>query len=377
MRTERGPRGQFSSLFGTSTLRLPADFPYPPGGPRYERLVFDVEGQLVVPLNEWYRPMQGVGAARTRDTYLAVLRPWFGFLAKHGYAWNARPEAVREYTRLFLLEAGCAMHSGSVEGWFVQATNKSPISTNGLHLLIAALRSFYTVMRRGAFDPQDQRFHPLYAFDNPMYSKVLVAWRSEHRKWMRNAGAPDHAGIRSQSRAAEAQQPVGFFQVKRQPLEPPVARDSEPTRLAILAGVRYMTDHAPPREAVILRILLESGARVSEVLGLTGVLFGTAVVTLMLTADARIHEILQISADRFVKPVRVYVVKNPDGTPKCDPTTNIVTDVIVEQRLLPKGRKRDDLRLQYDVSAARVHLHEIAHLLEAVHDGHIPSVPYD
>src|SRR5207249_270483 len=41
-----------------------------------------------------------------------------------------------------------------------------------------------------------------------------------------------------------------------------------------------------------------------------GVLFGTAVVTLMLTADARIHEILQISVDRFVKPVRVYVVKN-------------------------------------------------------------------
>src|SRR5712691_1623792 len=269
MRTERGPRGQFSSLYGTSTLRLPADFPYPPGGPRYERLVFDVVGQLVVPLNEWYRLMQGVGAARTRDTYLAVLRPWFGFLAKHGYAWNARPEAVREYTRLFLLEAGCALQTGSVEGWFVQATNKSPISTNGLHLVIAALRSFYTVMRRGVFDPQYQRFHPLYAFDNPMYSKVLVAWRSEHRKWIRNAGAPDYAGIRSHSRAAEAQQPVGFFQVKRQPLEPPVARDAEPTRLAILAGVRYMIDHAPPREAVIVRMLLESGARVSEVLGLT------------------------------------------------------------------------------------------------------------
>src|SRR6266536_4841150 len=269
MRTERGPRGQFSSLYGTSTLRLPADFAYPPGGPRYERLVFDVEGQLVVPLNEWYRLMQGVGAARTRDTYLAVLRPWFGFLAKHGYAWNARPEAVREYTRLFLLEAGCVLQTGSVEGWFVQATNKSPISTNGLHLLIAALRSFYTVMRRGVFDAGDQRFHPLYAFDNPMYSKVLIAWRSEHRKWIRNAGAPDHAGIRSQTRAAEAQQPVGFFQVRRQPLEPPVARDSEPTRLAILAGVRYMIDHAAAREAVILRMLLESGARVSEVLGLT------------------------------------------------------------------------------------------------------------
>src|SRR5712692_3362404 len=121
--------------------------------------------------------MKGVGAARTRETYLAVLRPWFGFLTKHGYQWNARPEAVREYTRLFLLEAGCALRTGAVEGWFVQATNRSPISTNGLHLVIAALRSFYSVMRRGVFDSEDQRLHPLYPFENPMYSRVLLAWR--------------------------------------------------------------------------------------------------------------------------------------------------------------------------------------------------------
>ena len=111
-----------------------------------------------------------------------------------------------------------------------------------------------------------------------------------------------------------------------------------------------------------------------------GVLFGTAIVTLMLmlTADARIHEILQISADRFVKPVRVYIVKNPDGAPKRDPSTNqIVTDVIVEQRLLPKGRKRDDLRWQYDVSAARVHLQEITGLLRDAHGGQVPVVAYD
>src|SRR6266568_1304202 len=109
-----------------------------------------------------------------------------------------------------------------------------------------------------------------------------------------------------------------------------------------------------------------------------GVLFGTAAVTLMLTADARIHEILQISVARFVRPVRVYIVKNLDGTPKRDPTTKkIVTDVIVEQRLLPKGRKRDDLRLQYDVSAARVHLQSITHLLKSAHGGQVPVVPYN
>src|SRR6266511_3033837 len=115
MRSQRGARGRFSSLYGTTTLRLGDDFPVPPGAPRYERLVFDCDGQLIVALNEWYRLMHGVGAARTRETYLAVLRPWCGFLGKHGYAWNARPEAVREYTRWFLVEAGCALQRGKGE----------------------------------------------------------------------------------------------------------------------------------------------------------------------------------------------------------------------------------------------------------------------
>src|SRR5260370_1283513 len=158
MRTQRGPRGQFNSLYGTTTQRLKPEFPYPPGVPRR----------------------------------------------------------------------------------------------------IAALRSFCTVMARGVSDPQDQGYHPLYAFDHPMYSKVLVAWRSEHRRWIRNAGAPNHAGIRSESRADSARQPVGFFQVRLPPIEPPVARDSEPTPLAVPAGLRYMSDHPPPREAVILRVMLES-----------------------------------------------------------------------------------------------------------------------
>src|SRR5436305_856067 len=43
----------------------------------------------VWPLEEWYRLMHGIGAARIRDTYLPVLRPWFGFLNESGYQWNA------------------------------------------------------------------------------------------------------------------------------------------------------------------------------------------------------------------------------------------------------------------------------------------------
>ena len=109
-----------------------------------------------------------------------------------------------------------------------------------------------------------------------------------------------------------------------------------------------------------------------------GVLFGTAIVTLMLTSDARINELLQISVDRFVWPARLYMLKNPDGTPKRDPQTKqIVYDLILEQLLLPKGRKSDDLRIPYNVTAAATHLQEITRQLQLAHGGQVPVVPYN
>jgi hypothetical protein len=143
--------------------------------------------------------MYGIGAVRTRDTYRAMLRPWFGFLTDHRYEWNSRPEAVREYARLFLIEAGCALRSGRVDGWFIQTTNHLPVSTDGLHPLIAALRSFQTVMRQvcsirrtGVFircAPMRTRCTRLYSLPGVLSTGNGV----------RNAGAPDHAGIRSES----------------------------------------------------------------------------------------------------------------------------------------------------------------------------------
>ena len=61
MRKQRGLHGRWASLYGTTTLRLGPWFSYPPDGPRYELLVFDDEGELIVPRNEWYRLMQGTG----------------------------------------------------------------------------------------------------------------------------------------------------------------------------------------------------------------------------------------------------------------------------------------------------------------------------
>lgn len=107
-------------------------------------------------------------------------------------------------------------------------------------------------------------------------------------------------------------------------------------------------------------------------------LYGTAIVLLMLTSDARIGEVMQVSEDRFVRPARLYVLKNPDGTPKRDPQTQeIITDAIFEQLFLEKGRKGEGERQPHNVSAAMPQLLEIMRLLKATHQGKIPIVPFD
>jgi hypothetical protein len=269
MRSQRGARGRFSSLYGTMTLRLGGDFPFPAGGPRYERLVFDCDGQLIVGPNEWYRLMHGVGAARTRETYLAVLRPWVGFLGRHGYPWNAQPDAVREYTRLFLIDAGCVVQAGRVDGWFVQATSRSPLSNSGLHLLFAALRSFYWVMRRGVFDDQEQRFPRR----TPTTTRCTRRSCSPgERNTVSGSATPELPTTREsdRNRGWVRAEPVGFLQVKRHPLEPPPGtRRGTDTPGDPGRGALHDRPRADPRGGDPAHFAGVRRARVCEVLGLT------------------------------------------------------------------------------------------------------------
>ncbi|MBV9896294.1 MAG: hypothetical protein JO020_19185, partial [Chloroflexi bacterium] len=72
-----------------------------------------------------------------------------------------------------------------------------------------------------------------------------------------------------------------------------------------------------------------------------GVLYGATLAILALTSDARLGELVQVSADRF-EPPRPYVVKDEAGEPMRNPATGRPRySVIVLQRLLPKGRRHD------------------------------------
>jgi len=241
-----------------------------PAGSPYRRLVLDRDWRPVGALNESYRLRAGVGAPSTRDTYLRVLSPFFGFLLMHNFAWDAEPMLMREYTRSYLQAIGCVLRRDRERHVFIVATTVlAPLSPGSLALFFAAARDFYEVLIDGEWDAATNRHCSYYPYANPMYSEVLRRWKRDHLRFVRNAGARDWAGIRGESRALSQHRPVGYFRAHGQIWQPPVAGEAKAVRVLIGAAIRYMIDVAPLRERVILRLLDETGARLHEVLAMS------------------------------------------------------------------------------------------------------------
>jgi integrase len=257
---QRGANGRFRSTVGFRKLRITI------ADSRYELLVCDSEWRLVAPANEWYRLRRGVGSPRTRETYLAMLLPFLGYLAERSWTWAAEPHLIRDYTRRFLVDSGCAIQRSRLDGWLIKAGSRSAYSPNALALFIAAARDFYAVLIEGEVDTVTGEVRRYYPYENPMYSELLLRWKREHLRNLANARAPDRAGIRGETWRESASKPVAFFRIRRDPWNPPIAREAPAVRRLILQAFGDMIQHAELREKVILRLLLETGARLSEVL---------------------------------------------------------------------------------------------------------------
>lgn len=255
MRAKGRDGGRFVSLSGFRKIAGP------PGG-RYELLVVDSAGRPVSPLCEWYRLRKQPGPDGTRRTYLAFLQPFFAHLLAHNHAWNASPEQIRRAVKDFLSEdVDCQVRRDTeLDGYHVVLTGKSSLSPSSLRVLLAALRDFYAVMAEAG----------LYAYANPMCSEMLLRWKREHTKAIVNGGAPEHAGIRSESRL-ENTQPTAYFRQRRGEVwKPDVTLTSEQIQERVNADLDWMTMHASTqRDRLIFTILRETGARLSEILSMT------------------------------------------------------------------------------------------------------------
>jgi Site-specific recombinase XerD len=256
MRPKGREQGRFVALSGFRKLAGS------PGG-RYEVLIVDGNGRPVSHLCEWHRLRKRPGSNGTRRTYLNFLHPFFAYLNARGYAWNAPPEQIRSYVRVFLLEdLSCEVsRDTALDGYRVTLTGSSPLSASSLRVLLAAICDFYAVMAEAG----------LYAYDNPMRSELLQRWKRERIKAIANSGAPDHAGTRSERWHETNKQPTAFFRQRRgEPWKPDVALTSEQIQLRMNTDLDWMARHASTqRDRLVLMILRETGARLSEVFSMT------------------------------------------------------------------------------------------------------------
>jgi hypothetical protein len=230
---------------------------------RYPVMIVDSKGLPIFHLCEWYRRKKAVDPGRTPQTYLDMLLPWTAFQLKMGYAWNDTPDRVRTQLVEFLREdVGCQVAPAQIDGYLVETTGASPLSKSSLGVVLAAITSLYDVMIDAGY----------YPYPNPMRSEQLAALKREHLRQVKNAGAPDHAGIRSEShRETNQAYPTTFFRQKRGKVwEPSVVMEPDAVQQRMRQTIDYMIEHATfLRDRVVLLLLRQTGARLSEVVEMT------------------------------------------------------------------------------------------------------------
>ncbi len=231
---------------------------------RYKVVFLDQQDRIVVALTEWYRIRSIQGPVSTCNTYLSCLLPYFTFLCDKGYAWNAPPSRLRPVLLEFHRDRlGCLIQPGSDrEGFEIVPTRNTPLRDSTLRVLRAALRDFYIVMKDES----------LYAFPNPLSSEVLAALKREQMGSLANRGAPDHAGIRGETREQSRRRPTAFLRhSKAQGWTPEVRRELADVREGMHAVLNTLLDsnQVSSREKAILELLQNTGARLHEVVLMT------------------------------------------------------------------------------------------------------------
>lgn len=256
MRAKGRQHGRFVALGGLRKILSPPESHFP-------MIIVDAAGLPVFPLCEWYRCKKAYDVSRTPDTSLEMLLPYFGFLIHKGYGWNDPPDCVRAYLVEFLhMGVSCQVGPAPEDGYLVEPTGTSPLSKSSLGVLLAALTNLYETLSHAGYSP----------YLNPMRSERLAEIKREHLHQVKHAGAPDHAGIRSETHQETNQRyPTAFFRQKRGKVwEPEVVMEPEAVQERMRRTIDFMIQHATfQRDQVILLLLRQTGARLSEVIEMT------------------------------------------------------------------------------------------------------------
>ncbi len=258
MRETRRERGRYASLSGMRVIKGDP-------GDAFPLLIVDRQGLLVPHAAEYYRlRLLECEPRSTTDTYLGHLLPVLSFLSEAGRDWAAPPREVRQSFFMFLRqELHCTVSPDTdLDGFRYAVTKETPVSESTLRGIVAALRDFYRLMRRAGY----------YAHENPFESALLRELNRVRARALENAGAPDHAGIRSEPWAASGRRPSAFFRAAKKADWSPDMRIGLPAVVQGLADAADCMMRDPRlslRDRAVIGLLRHTGARASEITDMT------------------------------------------------------------------------------------------------------------
>ena len=237
----------------------------PDAGHGFPILVFDADGQIDVPLSVFAGEARRRKAPGTVRAYLYAVLPFFTWLADdHGQRgldsrWDASPKVVRQAVENYLIERlGCQVDEHRLGFRLVSRSATSPRTT---HVFLSGLKLFYRIMR----------IQGMYAAAHPLVDALAATIGDVLDRLTQDDHLPLPmplvSGVQAPPPAPRQRLSENYFRLRGTDWVPHVIDDpSFPRR--VLAGGRALPSWSV-RDECVVRLLFESGGRISEVVGLS------------------------------------------------------------------------------------------------------------
>lgn len=224
-------------------------------------LVFDHQDRLHFHLTIFGKEAVSQQSDSTARTYLYAVLPFFSFLEtdtwqqRAGRRWDATPEVIRQAIDDYLVQyLRCKVREHRF-GFQLVSITQGTRST--VRVFLSGLKLFYRIMKQQGY----------YPFANPLVDPVSALYTAVEEQIARPdeyPRLPDISGVEKPRHKQHLSD--SYFKLEGETWIPQVIDDPTlPGKL--LAGGHKIGWHL--REECVLRILFESGCRVSEAVGLT------------------------------------------------------------------------------------------------------------